>query len=122
MKNHHASKGIPEGHINIEKFLSVPVILDQELVGQIGLANPKKDYTEKDIIVITRLAEFFAMAIRKQQFLDDLKARSKELELFNSAMLDREMRIIELKEEVNNLCKELNKPIRFPAIWDQKDD
>ena len=122
VKNHHASKGIPEGHINIEKFLSVPVILDQELVGQIGLANPKKDYTEKDIIVITRLAEFFAMAIRKQQFLDDLKARSKELELFNSAMLDREMRIIELKEEVNNLCKELNKPIRFPAIWDQKDD
>lgn len=34
---------------------------------------------------------------------------SRELEMFNKAMLDREMRIIELKEEVNALYKELGR-------------
>ncbi|MBC8319285.1 MAG: PAS domain S-box protein [Bacteroidetes bacterium] len=122
VSKHFASKGIPEGHITIERFLSVPVMLEHELVGQIAIANPGRDYVDKDIISINRLGEFFAMSIRKQRFLDDLKTRSEELEVFNSSMLDREMRIIELKEEINKYCEELNKPVRFPAIWDQKNN
>ncbi len=118
VENHFASKGIPEGHIKIEKFLSLPVMLEQELVGQIALANPVRAYTDKDLIAIKSMADFFALAIQKLRFEEDLKKRTEELETFNKSMIDREMRIIELKEEINKQCEELNRPVRFPAVWD----
>ncbi|NQU35014.1 MAG: PAS domain S-box protein [Bacteroidetes bacterium] len=122
VENHSASKGVPEGHLKLKKFLSVPVMLQQELVGQISLANPSRDFNDSDINTIMKLAEFYAMSIRKQRYVDDLKTRSIELEGFNESMIDREMRIIELKEEINNLCDEFNKPRRFETFWNQKDN
>jgi hypothetical protein len=49
-----------------------------------------------------------------------LRQRTDELEVFNKAMMAREMRVIELKEEVNRLCAELERPpvgvsIRIPG-------
>ncbi len=48
----------------------------------------------------------------------ELQARAEELALFNRAMMGREQRVIELKEEVNRLCRELARPPVYPAIWD----
>ncbi len=47
----------------------------------------------------------------------DLNARTTELEEFNLAMLARETRVIELKEEVNRLCVEQGRPPAYPPIW-----
>lgn len=46
-----------------------------------------------------------------------LQEKIDELEFFNKAMLDREGKIIELKEEVNKLCRESDREIRYPEIW-----
>lgn len=64
--------------------------------------------------------------ISKPFSLDELKARVavhmelsrriKELEIFNKAMLEREMRIIELKKEVNALLNENGSQIRYPEV------
>ena len=48
----------------------------------------------------------------------DLSARIKDLEEMNAAMVGREMRVIELKEEVNALSEELGRKHPYPAIWD----
>jgi PAS domain S-box-containing protein len=48
-----------------------------------------------------------------------IKEYTEELEMFNSSMLGREMRIIELKEEINSLAKELGKNVPYPEIWEQ---
>jgi len=242
---HPESTGVPEGHVKIDKFLSVPVLLNQELVGQIALANPKEDYTENDLDAIKHLAEYMALAIQrhkssemlrkseerfktvaetsgewiwevdanglftysspvvfeingytadeligKKHFFDfyskevheakmleaveifkamkgfsgvedkilhkdgyeiqietkgipvlnaagefkgymgstinitekkkveaKIIKHAKELEVFNRAMVDREMRIIEMKEEVNRLCKLLNIEKKYPEDW-----
>ncbi|MBN1649762.1 MAG: PAS domain S-box protein, partial [Bacteroidales bacterium] len=239
------STGVPEGHKKIDKFLSVPVLLNQELVGQIALANPENDYTQEDLKTIEHLAEYMSLAIQrhrasekikssekrfktvaensgewiwevdakglftysshvvkeingytadeivgKKHYFDfyakelhqtkmqeaaelfkamksfsgiedkimhkdgreisietkgipiidesgqlkgymgstinitekkqaeaDLIKHAKELELFNNAMVDREMRIIEMKEEVNALCRSLNIELRYPESW-----
>ncbi|HEY5997295.1 MAG TPA: GAF domain-containing protein, partial [Candidatus Deferrimicrobiaceae bacterium] len=58
-----ASKGVPEGHIPIEKFLSVPVMSGESLVGQIAIANPGRDYTPNDLVAIGRLADLFSIAL-----------------------------------------------------------
>jgi len=40
---------------------------------------------------------------------EELKRRNEELELFNTAALGREMRMLELKREINGLAKELGR-------------
>ena len=64
-ETHPAARGVPKGHGRIERFLSVPVLLGSELVGQIALANPERDYSERDIDAVQRLAEFYALAIQR---------------------------------------------------------
>jgi PAS domain S-box-containing protein len=50
---------------------------------------------------------------------ETLQERTKELEMFNKTMMGREVRIIELKEEVNALAKKLNKEIPYSTVWNQ---
>jgi len=52
----------------------------------------------------------------------NLADKARELEEFNNAMIDREMRVIELKEEINLLCKQMNLPARYAVVWDDEKD
>jgi class 3 adenylate cyclase len=79
-KNHEAKNKIPEGHINISRFLSVPVLLSDELVGQIALANKDIDYTNRELEAIQRLAQFYALAIQRKRTENALKKSHDELE------------------------------------------
>ncbi len=51
----------------------------------------------------------------------ELQARSHELELFNKTMINREMRIIELKKEINSLSEKLGMKKPYEEIWNKKD-
>lgn len=48
-----------------------------------------------------------------------LRQKINELEKFNKIMLDREMRILDLKKEVNALASELDKKEPYPEIWSE---
>lgn len=52
-----------------------------------------------------------------QERTRELEARTQELEAFNKAMVDREVRIIEMKEKVNRLCVELGRKPEYPPVW-----
>lgn len=47
----------------------------------------------------------------------ELKKQLKRIEMTNKTMIDREFRIIELKKEINKICKENNLPEKFDKIW-----
>ncbi|NPU99779.1 MAG: PAS domain S-box protein [Brevinematales bacterium] len=62
---HPASRGVPEGHIPIVRFLSVAVKFEGKVIGQIALANSPNDYTNLDLKSVIRLGEYYGWAIQR---------------------------------------------------------
>lgn len=48
--------------------------------------------------------------------------QTKELAVFNEIMIDREMRIIEMKEEINKLSKQFKQDPPYPTVWDKEEE
>jgi PAS domain S-box-containing protein len=51
----------------------------------------------------------------RKQAEEALRATNDELTRFNNAMIGRELRMIELKQEINALCAQLAQPPRYVA-------
>ena len=67
------SSGTPRGHIVIRRFLSVPALLGDNLVGQVAVANADRDYKEEDLGVLERLAALYSIAIQRERTEEEIK-------------------------------------------------
>ncbi len=72
------SSGTPPGHLPIHRFLSVPSLVQGQLVGLISLANSDRNYTKKDLALVDQLASIFADAIHRTRTEKALK-KSEDL-------------------------------------------
>lgn len=52
-----SKKGVPEGHVRLQRLLMVPIVIDGELVGTAGVANKHTDYTRFDEVQLTSVME-----------------------------------------------------------------
>jgi PAS domain S-box-containing protein len=50
-------KGYPEGHVDLCRFLTVPVIIENHIVAVVGVANKGTDYTDSDVRQLTLMME-----------------------------------------------------------------
>ena len=50
-------KGYPEGHVQLEKFLTLPIFQDEKIVAVVGVANKINDYDENDVSQLTLLMD-----------------------------------------------------------------
>jgi len=74
------SAGTPPGYLPIHRFLSVPAMIEDQLVGQIALANADRDYTPRDQELCERLALLYAQAIHRQRLDETLRDSEKSLQ------------------------------------------
>lgn len=74
-------------------------------------------FNEQDRDFILIIAGLVGAMLERLQSKRELLETNRELEAFNQAMVDREMRVIELKEEVNRLARELGRPEPYEEIW-----
>ncbi|MFZ0451718.1 MAG: ATP-binding protein [Desulfatiglandaceae bacterium] len=74
------STGTPEGHIPINRLISAPALVGNTLVGQICLANSNRDYTERDVALVERLADIYAIAVQSKRAGEAVKKAHDDLE------------------------------------------
>jgi hypothetical protein len=111
---------MPDGHVVLSNVMFSPLNINGKTIGIMGLANKETDFTEKDAAIATAFGEIAAIALQNSLLLNELQDTINKLENFNEVLVKREMRIIEIKKEVNDLCHELGKAPPYPTIWDDE--
>jgi signal transduction histidine kinase len=79
-------KGMPEGHAKVVRELVVPVIRKGKAVAILGVGNKPTDYTQKDVQIVSYLADVTWEIVKQKQTDEalrtttiDLRERVKEL-------------------------------------------
>lgn len=83
-------KGLPDGHVQLEKFLTVPVFMQGRIVATIGVANKETDYTQTDINQLTLLMDNVWKMVDREQLIYNLttaKERAEESDRLKTSFL-----------------------------------
>ncbi|MBF0556244.1 MAG: PAS domain S-box protein, partial [Nitrospirae bacterium] len=106
LKDDPRHMGVPQGHIPIERFLSLPAMLGDTIVGQIALANPLTKFAESNLHTVGRIADLYAIAIERKRSEQTLLKYQNTLEYL-------------VKERTNDLVK-TNEELRAEIIERKK--
>lgn len=63
--SHPAAHGMPPGHIEVKQFLSVAVINQGDVLGQIVLGNPDEDYNKHHLEIADKIADLYGVELRR---------------------------------------------------------
>ncbi len=96
-------------------WVGVPLKLGNEVLGVIAVQSytDASLYSAKDLEILEFVSDEIALAIAHKQAEENLKNKNKELTAFNKIAVGREMRMIDLKKEINELLKSLAKEPKY---------
>jgi PAS domain S-box-containing protein len=89
-------------HSSHQRFLCVPAVFRDRLLGQIALVTSRRDYQARDLDALERLASLFAIALERQQA--------------EEALREKEERFRSLVEAISDLVWETDAAGRFTFI------
>jgi PAS domain S-box-containing protein len=90
-EQHTLKKGYPEGHVPIEKFMTVPVISNNQIIMVVGIANKETDYTNSDILQLSVLMDTIWRMIEKKKSDAQLKKLSVATEQSPASIIITDM-------------------------------
>jgi PAS domain S-box-containing protein len=81
-------KGLPEGHVSIERMLSIPIIEDDKVRAVFGVGNKADPYAEDDVVQLDLVANELNKIIKQRRADNELReSKEKYYSLFTN-MLD----------------------------------
>jgi PAS domain S-box-containing protein len=94
------------------------------IIGQKPLVNPGTAEAMLKLVAIRAAGELERLLaeteLKKQA--GELKTVNEDLTRFNAAAVNRELRMVELKKELNDVCVRLGETPRYPLVIDDDDD
>ena len=76
-------KFMPEGHVQLDNVLFAPLMIEQKVVGVIGLANKPGGFTERDREMAMAFGEIASVALANSRMLEMLEENEKELKTYS---------------------------------------
>ena len=73
-------KGYPAEHLEIHRFLSIPVFADQRIVAVVGVANKDHDYDQSDVLQFSLLMDGVWKIVERKQAEETLRKLSRAVE------------------------------------------
>jgi len=99
------TKGTPEGHVKLNKFLTIPVFSDSNIVAVIGVANKLDNYNKSDINQLVLLMDTVLKISEKEQIIENLisaKEKAEESDRLKTAFLHNISH--EIRTPLNAIC------------------
>jgi len=84
-------RGLPDGHAPVLREMAVPVMRDEKIVAVLGVGNKPDVYTDKDIDVISTLADFSWDIVKQKQAGDELRKNEEKLRTLTDWTYDWEL-------------------------------
>ncbi|GAB6061018.1 response regulator [Desulfonatronum parangueonense] len=110
--SHPASTGLPQGHIPVRRFISVPAIYEGRLYGQVALANSQRDYTENDLKILSSMAHLFAIAVNRKRSEDALHASEKRYRMIVETA-NEGIRLLDAEGKITFVNKKLSEMLGY---------
>jgi PAS domain S-box-containing protein len=74
------AEGLPPGHMPLENILLAPLVVEQRLIGMLGLGNKPGGFTDHDATLAATFGELLAIALRNARTLESLHELNATLE------------------------------------------
>ena len=116
-------KGMPEGHARVIRELVVPIMRDGKIVAILGVGNKPTDYTEKDVEVVSFIADV-AWTVAENKKTEEALHRSKAHFQLLSETAEKLIMWRNVQPIINDLCKKtmahLDCHVFFNYVVDEK--
>jgi len=83
--DHPQKKGYPQGHVALNRIISLPVFEGMRIVALVAIGNKATDYDDSDIRQLTLLMDGMWQHIKHQEAENALRKHSRNLALLNQA-------------------------------------
>jgi PAS domain S-box-containing protein len=113
--NDPRGKGIPTGHPALTNFLGIPFKRDEQVVGMVGIANHKGDFTSEMIAFLEPITATASTLLQARQI-----KRSKEITERDNAEKAQYLNI--LLSSLDDIIFELNEELEFTNVWTKEPD
>ncbi len=70
--SHPLKKGYPEGHVELKRFMCMPVLIADRIVATAGFGNKEEDYDDNDVYEMTLLMSGVWNAVQRRDALESL--------------------------------------------------
>jgi PAS domain S-box-containing protein len=79
-------KGVPEGHVHIERFLAVPVFDREKIVAVAAVGNKGTNYDREDVRQLQLLIEGMWQIVKRRQAEEDLLKQAAMIKQFTNSV------------------------------------
>ena len=104
-------------HQGYASFALIPLKNHERIIGLIQLNDKRKDrFTLNSVQMLEGIASHIETAMRRKQAEEDLQIKMDELMRFHHLTVGRELKMIELKKEINTLLKQLGMEEKYNIV------